>query len=84
MRENITAFIGVPSQVYDLADTPLAGKQFITQLSWGGAPSPATIIQTSARVFPGALMGQGYGLTETNAAVINIGGGDYLLRPTSA
>ncbi|KZV86854.1 acetyl-CoA synthetase-like protein [Exidia glandulosa HHB12029] len=82
-REKITSFVGVPSQVNQLMDTPLAGRPFIQQISWGGAPAPSNIIANSHKLFPGALLAQGYGMTETSAAVVAFGADDYMMRPKS-
>lgn len=82
-REGIVAFGGVPSQVQELADTRVARRPFMQQVSWGGAPAPARIAAGSARDFPGALVACGYGMTETNAGIVNFGADDFLARPAS-
>ncbi|EJD48651.1 long-chain-fatty-acid-CoA ligase [Auricularia subglabra TFB-10046 SS5] len=84
LREGITGFGGVPSQVLDLMDTALQGREHIEQMPWGGAPSPAGIISSTGKAFPRSVVGQGYGMTELNAAVVSFAVDDYLARPKSA
>lgn len=81
--ERVNHFIGVPSMAFDLFETDLKGYEALETIGYGGAPAAATIPGTSQKVFPNAVPGQGYGLTETNAPVAGHQGPDYLARPTS-
>ncbi|KAL1750021.1 hypothetical protein FB107DRAFT_294786 [Schizophyllum commune] len=68
-KENIAFITAVPTIISDLIDlgaTELAGHEFAT-LGMGGAPVHNQLVQRAKRSFPGAMMAQGYGLTETNA-----------------
>ncbi|XP_006460626.1 acyl-CoA synthetase [Agaricus bisporus var. bisporus H97] len=73
---------GVPSMVSDLSEGSLAGYP-LESLMFGGAPAHSTLPERARKAFPQAVMGQGYGLTETNSVAVSVGGEDYDTRPTT-
>jgi len=84
--EKINSFGGVPAIAWQVIEHPQL-KEFDTStvesVSYGGAPSSAELVRKIVETFPKVSPGQGYGLTETSAAVTNIGSEDYELRPLS-
>jgi len=85
-QEKINSFGGVPAIAWQVIEHPQL-KEFDTStvesVSYGGAPSSAELVRKIVETFPKVSPGQGYGLTETSAAVTNIGSEDYELRPLS-
>ena len=85
-RERITAIGGVPTVVMQILDHP-DFERFDTSsvrlVSYGGAPSPPELVRRITEAFHLAQPGNGYGLTETAAAVALNNGPDYIERPSS-
>ncbi len=85
-REQITNFVGVPTQSWDLVNSPVFDKYDTTSLravGGGGAPSPTSLVgKVNDKVKNGSPQ-LGYGMTETNAFGPGITGSDYLAHPTS-
>ena len=85
-RERITAIGGVPTVVMQILDHP-DFQRFDTSsvrlVSYGGAPAPPELVKRIGQAFRLAQPGNGYGLTETAAAVALNNGPDYVLRPSS-
>ncbi|KAL1679203.1 hypothetical protein EV122DRAFT_277417 [Schizophyllum commune] len=84
-KENVTFITAVPTIIADLVDlgaSELAGHEFAT-LGMGGAPVHNQLVQRAKRSFPGAMMAQGYGLTETNATATSNSAEDFVARPSS-
>ncbi|KAI5830064.1 acetyl-CoA synthetase-like protein [Schizophyllum commune Tattone D] len=84
-KENVTFITAVPTIISDLIDlgaSELAGHEFAT-LGMGGAPVHNQLVQRAKRSFPGAMMAQGYGLTETNATATSNSAEDFAARPSS-
>ncbi|KAL1698610.1 hypothetical protein EV121DRAFT_284658 [Schizophyllum commune] len=84
-KENIAFITAVPTIIADLVDlgaSELAGHEFAT-LGMGGAPVHNQLVQRAKRSFPGAMMAQGYGLTETNATATSNSAEDFAARPSS-
>ena len=85
-REKITNFVGVPTQSWDLVNSPAFDKYDTTSLravGGGGAPSPTSPVgKVNDKVKNGSPQ-LGYGMTETNAFGPGITGSDYLAHPTS-
>lgn len=79
--ENIGLAGGVPSMISDLIATGLAD---IEAVSYGGAPPASNLTARIMAKFPGAIIAQAYGSTETNSVAVGIAGEDYLTRPTCA
>jgi long-chain acyl-CoA synthetase len=86
-KEKINSFGGVPAIVWQVLEHPQL-EEFDTSsveaVAYGGAPSSAELVRRIKEAFPNSGQpGQGYGLSETSAAVTQIAAEDYLLRPTS-
>ena len=85
-REQITNFVGVPTQSWDLVNSPVFDKYDTSSLravGGGGAPSPTSLVgKVNDKVKNGSPQ-LGYGMTETNAFGPAITGSDYLERPSS-
>lgn len=85
-REQVTNFVGVPTQSWDLLASPRFAEFDTSSLrgvGGGGAPAPPELVKRVAGGFPSASPGIGYGMTETNAYGPQNGGADYLAHPTS-
>jgi acyl-CoA synthetase (AMP-forming)/AMP-acid ligase II len=80
--ENVGVAGGVPSMVADLTESSVAGFP-LDGLIFGGSPAPNQLPERAKRAFPGTLLSQSYGLTETNSVAVSIAGEDYASRPGS-
>ncbi|MCG8590715.1 MAG: acyl--CoA ligase [Proteobacteria bacterium] len=86
-RERVTQFVGVPTQSWDLLETPgFASRDTssLTNVGGGGAPAPAELIRRIDKGFKKGAPGIGYGMTETNAFGPGNSGPDILRKPRSA
>jgi len=86
-EENITRFLGVPTQSAELMQAALARGTTLDTLDYlgsGGAKRPGAQVAELAKAFPKAGIATGWGMTETNALGIGMIGDDYLERPESA
>ena len=84
--ERVTAFIGVPTQSWDLLESPAFADHdtsSLTSVGGGGAPAPATLVDRVERGFEHGRPTLGYGMTETNAFGPGNTGDDYVSHPTS-
>jgi long-chain acyl-CoA synthetase len=85
-RHKVTAFVGVPTQSWDLLESPRF-KEFDTSslvsVGGGGAPAPPKLVARIEGSFTKGRPGIGYGMTETNAFGPGNSGDDYVQRPTS-
>jgi steroid-24-oyl-CoA synthetase len=85
-RERVTNFVGVPTQSWDLLQSPRFGEfdtSSLVAVGGGGAPAPPELVRRVSTSFAKASPNIGYGLTETNAYGPQNGGADYLSHPTS-
>ena len=85
-REQITNFVGVPTQSWDLVNSPAFEKYDTSSLravGGGGAPSPTSLVGKVNDKVKNGNPQLGYGMTETNAFGPAITGSDYLSHPTS-
>ena len=87
VRDNdITRIIGVPTQSADLMEAAVKMGEALPSLNSinsGGAKRPEAQVQALAETFPNARIGSGYGMTETNALGMMVGGPDYVARPAT-
>jgi long-chain acyl-CoA synthetase len=86
-REQISHFVGVPAQGWDLVNFERFADYVTSSLrsiGGGGAPAPASQVEKTAKAFPKGAPGIGYGMTETNAYGPQNSGADYVSHPTSA
>jgi long-chain acyl-CoA synthetase len=86
-KERVTHFVGVPTQSWDLLESPRF-KEFDTSslqsVGGGGAPAPPALVHRVDDTFSSGRPNIGYGMTETNAYGPGNSGEDYLSHPTSA
>ena len=85
--EQITRFLGVPTQSADLMEVALRMGVSLSSLDYlgsGGAKRPAAQVAQLASAFPNAKLATGWGMTETNANGIGMIGPEYLDRPGGA
>jgi long-chain acyl-CoA synthetase len=85
-RERVTTFVGVPTQSWDMLQSPRFGDfdtSSLVSVGGGGAPAPPELVRKVATSFAKANPSIGYGMTETNAYGPQNGGADYLAHPTS-
>jgi long-chain acyl-CoA synthetase len=84
--EKIAAFVGVPTQSWDLVHHPDRDQydtSSLRRITGGGAPAPPALVEQVSSSFKSGDPGLGYGMTETNAYGAQIAGADYLAHPTS-
>ncbi|MGH8935707.1 MAG: class I adenylate-forming enzyme family protein [Acidimicrobiia bacterium] len=83
--EGITQFSAVPTLMLRILDSELLGDYDLGSLrsvTYGGAPVPPELPQRTRQALPGVRsIGNGYGLTETNAVVVANWGMEYLRKP---
>jgi long-chain acyl-CoA synthetase len=85
-REKINGAGGVPTIAWQLIEHPARSNYDLSSLeavSYGGAPSAPELVKRIREAFPKSQPGQGWGMTETCAAVTSNGGEDYINRPDS-
>jgi long-chain acyl-CoA synthetase len=85
-RHHVTAFVGVPTQSWDLIESPNFSKYDTSSLSTvggGGAPAPSTLVARVEHAFAKGRPTLAYGMTETNAYGPGHVGDDYLTHPTA-
>ena len=85
-REKIAMAGGVPTIAWQLIEHP-ARKDFnlssLESVAYGGAPSAPELVRKIVETFPKSQPGQGWGMTETSAAVTGNSAEDYQHRPDS-
>jgi len=85
--ERVTTFVGVPTQSWDLIESPNFKKydtSSLVSIAGGGAPAPPTLVRRVEEEFAGGRPAIGYGMTETNAYGPGNSGDDYISHPSSA
>jgi len=70
-------------QILDHPDFSQYDTSSIRGVSYGGAPAPPELVKRIRAAFALGTPGNGYGLTETSAAVSLNLGADYIARPES-
>jgi len=84
--ERVTTFVGVPTQSWDMLESPNFSKYDTSSLAsvgGGGAPAPSKLVDRIEGGFKKGRPNIGYGMTETNAFGPNNNGDDYVAHPTS-
>ena len=84
--ERITTFVGVPTQSWDLLESPRFPEfdtSSLRSVGGGGAPAPPALVKRVAGSFSQGQPNIGYGMTETNAYGPGNSGWDYVDHPTS-
>jgi long-chain acyl-CoA synthetase len=85
-RHKVTSFVGVPTQSWDLLESPHFSEydtSSLVSVGGGGAPAPPKLVERIEGSFTKGRPGIGYGMTETNAFGPGNSGDDYVARPTS-
>jgi len=85
-RERVTNFVGVPTQSWDLLESPRFAEfdtSSLVSVGGGGAPAPPELVKRVANSFAKGRPSIGYGMTETNAYGPGNSGVDYTTHPTS-
>ena len=85
-REQVTNFVGVPTQSWDLVHAPRFAEfdtSTLKTIGGGGAPAPPAQVELVAAKFPKGGPNIGYGMTETNAYGPQNLGADYIAHPSS-
>ena len=86
-NEQVTRFLGVPTQTEDLLQAIEGSDRNLDTLSFlssGGAKRPAAQVKPLQDRFPQAAIASGWGMTETNGLGLGISGPTYLARPEAA
>ena len=86
-RERVTAFPAVPTMHRDLLRLESLAEHdlsSLTSLSVGGQATPPALLADIHRAFPSAVMGTGYGMTESNGTVTLMIGSEFIDNPRSA
>ena len=84
--EQVTAFVGVPTQSWDMLESPAFASydtSSLTTVGGGGAPAPTTLVDRVDKGFRRGRPNIGYGMTETNAFGPGNSGDDYVAHPAS-
>lgn len=84
-RERLAGFSGSPAMLWDLLKAPREGRDLsaLRFLSVGGQGITPKLLSELTAAFPGVMISNGYGQTETGA-VNGIAGQHLLDRPTSS
>ena len=84
--ERVTSFVGVPTQSWDMLESPAFAKYDTSSLATvggGGAPAPVKLVERVENSFTRGRPNIGYGMTETNAFGPGNTGDDYVSHPSS-
>ena len=85
-RERVNGFVGVPSMVWQILESPDFARRDISSIdaiSYGGAAAAPELTRKVKALFPAIWPSQGYGLTETSSVSTANSAEDYLARPES-
>ncbi|MEN7342430.1 MAG: class I adenylate-forming enzyme family protein [Pseudomonadota bacterium] len=85
-KEHLTAFNGVPSMSYELAQAAKTSDRDLSSLyavSGGGAARPAAHVPLIESSLENVVPSVGYGLTESSALGTANAGANYMLKPGS-
>lgn len=83
-REQVTRFAGVPTMSMELINAATSmgvTLNSIRNLDAGGAGRPADQVEILAEAVPHALIGTGWGMTETNGMGIGLRGEEFIANP---
>ena len=85
-RHQVTSFVGVPTQSWDLIEHPKFASfdtSSLASIGGGGAPAPPKLVQRVDSSFRRGRPSLGYGMTETNAYGPGNYGDEYVSHPSS-
>lgn len=83
-RERITAFSGPPTVIWDMLRVPERAARDLSSLAslgTGGQALAPNLLRSIQEAFPWAVIGGGYGMTETAGAISLAMGAEYTGRP---
>lgn len=86
-EERITQFTGVPTMLWDVlhkARLDEADLSSLRNISSGGQALPVNLLDEIRAACPQAMMGTGYGMTETSGMVAMASGEDFIRNRASA
>ena len=86
-EERITQFTGVPTMLWDVlhgAKLDEADLSSLRNISSGGQALPVNLLDAIRAACPQAMMGTGYGMTETSGMVAMANGEDFIRNRASA
>lgn len=86
-EERITQFTGVPTMLWDVlhgAKLEEADLSSLKNISSGGQALPVNLLDAIRAACPQAMMGTGYGMTETSGMVAMANGEDFIRNRASA
>jgi long-chain acyl-CoA synthetase len=84
--ERVTALPAVPTMLWDIlqaAEPEGFDTSSLMSLGTGGQALPTNLLHAIRRRFPRAVLGTGYGMTETNGMVSLAVGEEFLMHPDS-
>jgi long-chain acyl-CoA synthetase len=85
-RERVTSFVGVPTQSWDMLESPRFAEfdtSSLVSVGGGGAPMPPQMVARVEKTFSRGRPSIGYGMTETNAYGPGHSGDDLVHHPLS-
>lgn len=85
--EKITSFPGVPTMLWDLVHSEGAKSRdlsSIVTISSGGQALPLGVLKAVTDAFPKAVIGAGYGMTETSGSVSQATGEEFMRKPEAS
>jgi long-chain acyl-CoA synthetase len=85
-RERVTNLVGVPTQSWDLLESPRFGEfdtSSLVSVGGGGAPMPPQMVERLDSSFSRGRPSIGYGMTETNAYGPGNSADDLVRKPAS-
>ncbi len=86
-REKVQVIGGVPTIAWQIVQHPRRDEYDLSSVmtvSYGGAPAAPELVTRAREAFPGTLVGNGWGMTETCATATLNFGMDYVHNPKSA
>jgi len=84
--EKVGMLPGVPTMLWDLLHEPELKRydtSSLNNLSTGGQALPINLVEAIREAFPQAVIGTGYGMTETTGVVSLTVGEEFLARPAT-
>jgi len=86
-QEKVMNFGGVPTMHWDVVKAAREGDYDLSSLraiSCGGQALPVGLLNEIRETFPNAVIGAGYGMTETSGAVSQANGENFISRPEAS
>lgn len=86
-QEKITQFAAVPTMLWDLLNRASVAEVDLSSLrnvASGGQALPINLLDSIREICPQAVMGTGYGMTETSGAIAQAVGEDFIRKRAAA